>query len=105
MYDSKAIVLLLLALPLPSSSTSSPIEIACVGDSITAGYLASNASMSYPGNLQKMLDGKYGKGSYNVHNFGAGGATVQKSADSPYWNRTQFSQFVNSTYDIVIIML
>ena len=39
-------------------------------------------------------------------NFGAGGATVQKGADSPYWNRTQFAAFVNgSSYDIVIMML
>ena len=30
---------------------------------------------------------------------------MQKGADSPYWNRTQFEQFVNGTWDIVVIML
>jgi hypothetical protein len=83
-----------------------PVRVACVGDSITAGYLSSNASFAYPGRLQAQLDSKYGPGKYTVTNFGAGGATVQRSADSPYWNRTQFAAFVNgSNYDIVIIML
>ena len=82
------------------------VRIACVGDSITAGYLASNASFAYPGRLQSLLDAKHGAGAFEVFNFGAGGATVQKGADSPYWNRTQFAAFVNgSNYDIVIIML
>ena len=83
--------LLLIALCLAAvavgDAASKAVEIACVGDSITAGYLASNTSMTYPGELQTMLDTKYGQGGYNVHNFGAGGATVQKGADSPYWKR------------------
>jgi lysophospholipase L1-like esterase len=82
------------------------IRVACVGDSITAGYLSSNASFAYPGRLQAHLDAKFGPGIYAVTNFGAGGATVQKDADSPYWNRTQYATFVNgSSYDIVILML
>ena len=92
----------------PSSKPSSSplaIKVACVGDSITAGYLASNASKTYPSRLQAQLDSKYGAGSYLVSNFGAGGATLQKHADSPYWNRSQFAQWVNGTYDIVIMML
>ena len=79
--------------------------MACVGDSITAGYLSSNASFAYPGRLQAQLDSKFGAGKYTVTNFGAGGATVQKGADSPYWNRTQYAAFVNGSYDIVIVML
>merc|ERR1719272_2184299 len=98
-------MILQLAIAATAIAASKPIQIACVGDSITAGYLASNQSMTYPGELQTMLDAKYGKDSYNVHNFGAGGATVQKGADSPYWKRTQFTQFVNGTYDVIIIML
>ena len=83
-----------------------PIRVACVGDSITAGYLSSNASFAYPGRLQTQLDSKFGAGTYAVTNFGAGGATVQKDADSPYWNRTQYASFVNgSSYDIVVVML
>ena len=88
-----------------ASAAAAPIKVACVGDSITAGYLASNASMKYPARLQVKLDAKFGNGSYIVSNFGAGGATVQKGADCPYWNRTQFGQWVNGTYDIVVMML
>ena len=84
---------------------SGPVRVACVGDSITAGYLASNKSMAYPGRLQAQLTARFGEGSYIVSNFGAGGATVQRDADSPYWNRTQFAQWVNGTYDVVIMML
>jgi len=82
-----------------------PIKVACVGDSITAGYKASNYSSTYPSRLQAKLDAKYGTKSYLVSNFGAGGATLQKHADSPYWNRTQFTHWVAGTYDIVIMML
>jgi acyl-CoA thioesterase-1 len=90
-------------IPTPSTAV---VRVACVGDSITAGYLSSNASYAYPGRLQMHLDSNFGVGKYKVTNFGAGGATVQKSADSPYWNRTQYAAFVNgSSYDIVIIML
>ena len=81
------------------------VRVACVGDSITAGYLASNKSMAYPGRLQAQLTARFGEGSYIVSNFGAGGATVQRGADSPYWNRTQFAQWINGTYDVVIMML
>jgi lysophospholipase L1-like esterase len=81
------------------------INVACVGDSITAGYLSSNSSMAYPGRLQSILDDKYGTGIYHVTNLGAGGATLQKEADSPYWNRTQYAQFLNGTWDVVLIML
>ena len=82
-----------------------PLQIACVGDSITAGYKASNASTAYPGVLQRLFNRKYGPGAYEVHNFGAGGATVQRHADSPYWNRTQYKSFVSGKYDVVILML
>ena len=75
-----------------------------MGDSITAGYLAT-AGNTYPAVLQQLLDTKYGHSTYRVQNFGAGGATVQKHADSPYWNRTQYTQWVNGSYDVIIIML
>ena len=57
------------------SLTSTPLRVACVGDSITAGYKASNASMAYPGRLQDILDA-WRPGKYAVTNLGAGGATL-----------------------------
>ena len=87
-----------------ASQTTAPLRVACVGDSITAGYLASNSSMAYPQRLQALLDDRF-PGAYSVSNFGAGGATAQKNTSNPYWKRKQYSQFINGTWDIVIIML
>jgi lysophospholipase L1-like esterase len=99
------IALLVIAVVSSVSEPTRTINVACVGDSITAGYLASNSSMAYPERLQAKLTARYGAGSYKVDNFGAGGATVQRGADSPYWNRTQFQDFIKGSYDIIIIML
>ena len=99
------LLLRMLLLPQALALTPHTIRVACVGDSITAGYLSSNASFAYPGRLQSQLDSKFGAEKYAVTNFGAGGATVQKDADSPYWNRTQYALFVNGSYDIVVVML
>ena len=85
-------------------AVASPTRVACVGDSITAGYLASNASMAYPRRLQALLDAR-SPGAFVVSNFGAGGATVQKHTTNPYWTRDQFKQFMNGTWDVVVIML
>ena len=37
------------------SPTAKPIRVGCVGDSITAGYLASPSSMAYPAQLQTQV--------------------------------------------------
>lgn len=77
------------------------LKIACVGDSITAGAHASNASMAYPQQLQAMLDPT----KYAVTNLGACGSTMQRKGDSPYWQRPQFTALNSSKWDIVVIML
>ena len=46
--------------------------VACVGDSITAGYRASSGAHTYPSVLASLL----GEG-YKVTNLGEGGATMQ----------------------------
>jgi len=79
---------------------SAQISVACVGDSITAGACSSGPSMTYPSQLQQML----GSG-YLVTNLGACGATLQKKADSPYWNRPQYTALIQGKWDIVVIML
>ena len=70
------LLLRMLLLPQALALTPHTIRVACVGDSITAGYLSSNASFAYPGRLQSQLDSKFGAEKYAVTNFGAGGATV-----------------------------
>lgn len=81
------------------------IKVACVGDSITAGVHSSGGTHTYPAQLQAMLDAEHGAGKYEVTNLGACGATMQKGADSPYWQRSQYSALTGAKWDIVIIML
>jgi len=73
------------------------ITISCVGDSITAG--------GWPQIFQANLNAKYGNGKYNVINFGECGSTMQRHADSPYVNRASWPRVLNTSSDIIIIML
>lgn len=48
-----------------------------IGDSITAGVHSEGGNMTYPAQLQTMLDTKY-PGKYKVTNLGACGSTMMK---------------------------
>ena len=87
--------------PLPVAPPPPPgvKVVACVGDSITAGYLSSN-NMDYPHQLQTMLGSKY-----KVINFGAGGRTMLKKGDQPYWTTGPLRFALESKPDIVVLML
>src|SRR6476646_9911517 len=63
-----------------------PTHVACVGDSITYGYLASSSSKSYPSDLQAM----FGTG-VKVMNFGRNSATLLSTGDLPYVNQTEYT--------------
>lgn len=79
----------------------SPIRVACVGDSITAGWgLPDPNTQSYPAQLAKML----GTG-YEVGNFGHSGATLVESSDYPYWNKREFERSKAFAPNVVVIML
>ena len=59
------------------------IHVACVGDSITAGYaLADPAHDAYPSQLARLL----GDG-YEVRNFGVSAATLMDAGNYPYRER------------------
>ena len=75
------------------------MKVACVGDSITAGYLSS-CGLNYPGQLQSLL----GDG-YAVSNFGVGGTTLLRNADHPWRNTSAYTSALASGADIVVIML
>ena len=76
------------------------IRVSCVGDSITFHGCASNESMTYPSQLQRLL----GAG-YVVENFGDSGKTMLKeglcgnggepipqcSGDCSYWHQDTFT--------------
>ena len=78
-----------------------PIKVACVGNSITFGYLLDNPSTdSYPSQLQKML----GNG-YVVGNFGHSGATLLNHGHRPYTKQKEYTEALNYKADIVVIHL
>jgi alpha-L-fucosidase 2 len=75
----------------PGSGTTSPVRVACIGDSITA---------EYPADLLMMLGSNY-----TVGNFGVGGSTVSLQFHKPYMNQTAFQYAQNFEPNIVVIML
>ncbi|MGN0843684.1 MAG: GDSL-type esterase/lipase family protein [Kiritimatiellia bacterium] len=72
------------------------VLVSCAGDSITAGVgVADPGKESYPAQLGTLL----GEG-YEVRNFGVGGRTLARKADS-----YAFSPALNSNPDILICLL
>src|SRR6185369_15148994 len=66
-----------------------PTHVACVGDSITYGYGASNqATKSYPANLQTLFGA-----SVQVKNFGHNAATMLSApfGDVPYEDQAEYT--------------
>jgi lysophospholipase L1-like esterase len=84
-----------------------PTHVACVGDSITAGYMASSSAAAYPSVLQNMFGA-----SVQVRNFGHSGATLLSTGDQPYQNQTEYTSattFVSgagsgSVVDVIIML-
>ncbi len=82
----------------PSAGT--PVKVACVGDSITAGVGASADQSNYPSLLADLLGPNY-----TVANFGESGATLLKDGDSPYWQRGSYARSAAFGPNVVIILL
>jgi lysophospholipase L1-like esterase len=80
-----AAVLTLTAAP-ASAQQRVPTHVACVGDSITYGYLASSSTKSYPSDLQALFGTNV-----QVKNFGRNSATMLSTGDLPYINQTEYT--------------
>ena len=77
------------------------IKVACIGDSVTAGYLLSDAvKESYPSQLQILMSEKY-----EVKNFGYSGATLLKKGHKPYYKTKEFADALAYSPDIAVIHL
>jgi lysophospholipase L1-like esterase len=87
----------------PDATT--PVRIACVGDSITFGAHSTGGNSTYPGQLQILLDDAQGAGKYAVSNLGNSGKMMLKNSSAPYWKTKQYQQLVSQTWDVVVIML
>jgi len=83
------------------SKYSSPIKVACIGNSITYGSgIADRPRDSYPSQLGRMLGEKW-----DVHNFGVSGRTMLKKGDFPFWKEEAWTQAKAFLPDVVIIKL
>lgn len=76
------------------------IKVACVGNSITAGYGLDSVSERYPTQLNALLGNNY-----VVRNFGRSGATLLTHGDVPYIEQFQYTAALNFNPDIVVIKL
>lgn len=86
-----------------------PTHVACVGDSITAGYAASSPAKSYPSQLQDLFGAQV-----KVMNFGHSGATMLSDGygDLPYEDQPEYqaaTSFVSSAgasavVDVIIML-
>lgn len=78
-----------------------PIRIACVGDSITWGFLILHRARDcYPAQLQGLLGDDV-----TVGNFGVNGHTLQDSGDRPYRRSQQYRESGEFGANFVLIML
>lgn len=94
-------LLCLCATALVAAAAATPVRVACVGDSITYGYLLKHpATESYPADLGRIL----GSG-YQVGNFGVSATTILKDGDYTYWKRPAFAAAGRFEPNIVVIML
>lgn len=76
-------------------------KVACVGNSVTYGYLLPDREQNaYPAQLQRLL----GEG-YEVGNFGHSGATLLRHGHRPYDKLPEFRQALDFKADIVVIHL
>ena len=77
------------------------IKVACVGNSVTRGYLLKNPERdSYPSQLQRLLGD-----AYEVQNFGHSGATLLTKGHRPYMEMPEYPEALKFDADIIIIHL
>ena len=80
MNSLKRICILALFLIVSVWSYADKIKVACIGNSVTYGYLLPEREINaYPSQLQKMLGDEY-----EVGNFGKSGATLLNKGHRPY---------------------
>lgn len=78
-----------------------PMEITCLGDSVTAGVGASSPDMKYPPQMAILLDSAYDTINFDVVNRGVGGDT----ADMLYFRLTQENLLDGDDPDFILLMI
>jgi acyl-CoA thioesterase I len=85
--------------PIETTDYKAQVRISCIGDSITEGS-GLGQGFAYPSQLQRLLGNDW-----KVENFGVSGRTLLKKGDYPYWNEGAYQRALQSSPDVVIIML
>ena len=92
---------LLLVLAGVALCASAKIKVACIGNSITYGYLLPDREVNaYPAQLQRLLGSDY-----EVGNFGHSGATLLNHGHNPYMKLPEFRAALDFKPDIAVIHL
>jgi lysophospholipase L1-like esterase len=76
-----------------------PVRITCVGAS-DVDSPTPYGTQNWPDLIAPMLGYEY-----SISNCGASGTTMMRNGNLPYWNTQQYTNSLNSSPDIVIIML
>jgi len=94
-------IITMLVLLIGGNTYAQKIKVACIGNSVTAGYLLTRPEKeSYPAQLQQLLGSPY-----LVGNFGHSGATLLKKGHNPYFKTKAFKDALSFSADIAIIHL
>ncbi len=98
---AKGVFLLLGLLCCTEAAAQKKTRVACVGNSVTYGYLLPEREKNaYPSQLQALL----GDG-YEVGNFGHSGSTLLRKGHRPYDRLPEFRQALDFKADLVVIHL
>ena len=97
----KIVVLFVFIICATISSAQNKIKVACIGNSVTYGYLLPDREQNaYPFQLQRLLGEKY-----EVGNFGRSGATLLSKGHRPYIEQEEYKKALEFAADLVIIHL
>lgn len=80
--------------------TNAPVNVVCIGNSITEGYGNSSAYMAWPAQMERLLGRKYA-----VLNCGVSGTTMMRATDAPYWETSRFRMAKKAKPQILIVAL
>ena len=101
MNSLKRTIILALSLIIFISVYAEKIKVACIGNSVTYGYLLPDREKNaYPFQLQKLLGNDY-----EVGNFGKSGATLLNKGHRPYIEQQEYKDAMAFGGDIAIIHL
>lgn len=97
-----AILVIAVTTALLAANAAPKKKVACVGNSITYGFLVDNREQnSYPSRLAGLLDSTR----YEVRNFGKSRSTLLRKGHFPYVDQPEFKDAIDYAPDIVLIHL